>query len=262
VSSRGLDATIVFALYAGEEQGLLGSTHLAERLTREGKTIVAAFTNDIVGNVVAEDGSVDSTSVRVYAADPDSGATRELGRYVWAVGALNLPAFEVRPTWRLDRIGRGGDHSPFVRAGWPGLRFTERLENYKRQHLPTDDLAHVSFGYVAQVARLNAATIVSLAAAPPPPDSVYLRRDAASGGQKWSLTWHGVSGAVGYEVLVRRTTAPTWERVIPVGNATQYTLAFQLDDGWVAVRSVGTSGHSSLARAAGPAPHAPARPTR
>ncbi|HEX7941421.1 MAG TPA: M28 family peptidase, partial [Gemmatimonadaceae bacterium] len=253
---------IVFALYAGEEQGLLGSTHLAERLGREGKTIVAAFTNDIVGNVVAEDGSVDSMSVRVYAADPDSGATRELGRYVWGIGALNLPAFEVRPTWRLDRIGRGGDHSPFVRAGWPGLRFTERLENYKRQHLPTDDLAHVSFGYVAQVARLNAATIVSLASAPPPPDSVYARRESTSGGQAWTITWRGVSGAVGYEVLVRRTTAPTWERVIPVGKATQYTLAFQLDDGWVAVRSVGLSGHSSLARAAGPAPRAPARPTR
>jgi hypothetical protein len=259
---RGLDATIVFALYAGEEQGLLGSTHLAERLTREGKTIVAAFTNDIVGNVVAEDGSTDSTSVRVYAADPDSGATRELGRYVWAVGALNLPAFEVRPTWRLDRIGRGGDHSPFVRAGWPGLRFTERLENYKRQHLPTDDFAHVSFGYVAQVARLNAATIVSLAAAPPPPDSVYARREATSGGQAWMVTWHDVSGASGYELLVRRTTAPTWERVIPVGRDTHYTLDFQLDDGWVAVRSVGPTGHRSLARAAGPAPRAPARPAR
>src|SRR4051812_12005694 len=102
---RGLDATVVFALYAGEEQGLLGSTHLAERLTREGKTVVAAFTNDIVGNVVAEDGSTDSTSVRVYAADPDSGSSRELGRYAWAIGALHLPALEVRPTWRLDRIG-------------------------------------------------------------------------------------------------------------------------------------------------------------
>jgi acetylornithine deacetylase/succinyl-diaminopimelate desuccinylase-like protein len=29
---KGLDATIIFALYAGEEQGLLGSTHLAKRL--------------------------------------------------------------------------------------------------------------------------------------------------------------------------------------------------------------------------------------
>jgi hypothetical protein len=258
---RGLEATVVFALYAGEEQGLLGSAHLAERLGREGKRIVAAMTDDIVGNVVAEDGATDSTSVRVYAADPDSGGSRELGRHAWAVGALYMPAFEVRPTWRLDRIGRAGDHSPFVRAGWPGLRFTERLENYKRQHLPTDDLAHVNFGYVAQVARLNAATVVSLASAPATPDTVLLRRDPGSGGQAWTLAWPAARGATGYEVLVRRTTAPTWERAIAVGNVTRYTLAVQLDDAWAAVRAVGADGHRSLPRTAGPprppAPRAP-----
>ena len=249
---RGLDATVIFALYAGEEQGLLGSTQLAQRLTREGKRVVAGMTDDIVGNVVADDGSTDSTSVRVYAADPDTGSSRELGRHAWAVGALYLPAFEVRPTWRLDRIGRGGDHVPFVRAGWPGLRFTERLENYKRQHLPTDVLAHVNFGYVAQVARLNAATVVSLASAPPPPDTVVMRRESSSGGQAWTLSWTVVPGTASYEVLVRRTTAPTWERVVPVGTATRYVLGAQLDDAWAAVRAVGADGHRSLPRTAGP----------
>ena len=258
---RGLEATVIFALYAGEEQGLLGSTHLAERLGREGKRIVAAMTDDIVGNVVADDGSIDSTSVRVFAAEPDTGGSRELGRHAWAVGALYLPAFEVRPTWRLDRIGRGGDHAPFVRAGWPGLRFTERLENYKRQHLPTDDLAHVNFGYVAQVARLNAVTVVSLASAPATPDTVVHRRAPDSGGQAWILAWQPVPGAASYEVLVRRTTAPTWERVIPVGAATRYTLGVQLDDAWAAVRAVGANGHRSLPRVAGPPPP-PARAPR
>jgi hypothetical protein len=251
---KGLDATIVFALYAGEEQGLLGSTLLADRLKREGKTIVAGMTDDIVGNVLAEDGSTDSTSVRIYAADPDSSGSRELGRYTWGLGALYLPTLDVRPTWRLDRIGRGGDHIPFVQAGWPGLRFTERLENYKRQHLPTDDFAHVNFGYVAQMARLNAATVVSLAAAPGAPDSVIARRDATSGGQAWTLTWKPVRGATGYEVLVRRTTSPTWEQIVTAGAGTRFTLPMQLDDGWAAVRAVGADGHRSLARAAGPPP--------
>lgn len=195
-SPKGLDATVVFALYAGEEQGLLGSGHLAERLEREGKTVVAAMTDDIVGNVVAEAGTTDSTSVRIFAADPDSSGSRELGRYTWALGGVYLPRFEVVPVFRLDRIGRGGDHAPFVRAGWPGLRFTERLENYKRQHLPTDDLAHVNFGYVAQVTRLNAATVVSLASAPATPDSVIAQRESgASGGRAWSLTWPPVAAA-------------------------------------------------------------------
>jgi hypothetical protein len=257
---HGLDATIIFALYAAEEQGLLGSTHLASRLQREGKRVTAGMTDDIIGNVVAEDGTIDSTSVRIYAADPDSSASRELGRYVWGLGSVYLPGFEVRPTFRLDRIGRSGDHRPFVAAGWPGLRFTERLENYKRQHLSTDDLAHVNFGYAAQVARLNAATVVSLAAAPPAIDTVVAgRENSATGGQSWVLTWSPVRGAAGYEVLTRRTTTPTWERVVAVGNVTRHTLAMQLDDGWAAVRAVGANGHRSLARAAAPPPAA-ARP--
>jgi hypothetical protein len=256
---RGLDATIIFALYAAEEQGLLGSGHLARRLKAEGKSVVAAMTDDIVGNVAAENGAVDSVSVRIFTPDPDSSASRELGRYVWGLGALYLPSFEVRPVFRLDRIGRGGDHRPFVEAGWPGLRFTERLENYKRQHLPTDDFSHVNFGYLAQVARLNAVTLLSLASAPAMPDSVVARREnSASGGQGWNLAWRPVTGAAGYEVLVRRTVSPTWEGVIPVGTSTRFTLEYQLDDGWVAVRAVGANGHRSLARTAGPS--LPARP--
>jgi hypothetical protein len=262
---KGLDATVIFVLHAAEEQGLLGATHLAQRLKAEGKQVVAGMTDDIIGNVIAEDGTVDSTSVRVYATDPDSSSSRELGRYVWGLGTLYLPGFEVVPVFRLDRIGRGGDHTPYVQAGWPGLRFTERLENYKRQHLPTDDLEHVNFGYIAQVARLNAVTVVSLASAPALPDTVIARREnAASGGQAWSLRWTPVPGAVRYEVLVRRTTSPSWDRVIPVNGGVTQQLDVQLDDGWAAVRAVGANGHRSLARAAGPAPRpaaaTPARP--
>ena len=251
---HGLDATVIFALHAAEEQGLLGATHLAQRLRAEGKQVVAGMTDDIVGNVVAENGVVDSSSVRIFAQDPDTSGSRELGRYVWGLGALYLPRFEVIPVFRLDRIGRGGDHSPYILAGWPGLRFTERRENYKRQHLPTDDLPHVNFGYVAQVARLNAATVISLASAPASPDTVIASREnAASGGQAWTLRWTPVPGATSYEVLVRRSTSPTWDHAIQVGTARAHQLDFQLDDGWAAVRAVGANGHKSLARVAGPA---------
>jgi hypothetical protein len=244
---RGLDATVIFALYAGEEQGLLGSTHLAERLHARGLRVAAAVTNDIVGNVVADDGRVDSTSVRIFGADPDNGPSRELARYAWASGNLYNPAFAVFPVFRLDRISRGGDHSPFVTQRDPGLRFTERLENYKRQHLPTDGLGDVNFGYVANVARLNAATLGAVAMSPPPPDSVTARRDQPSGGQKWMLTWKPAPGAVAYEVLIRRTTSATHERLIRVTGATSYLLGEQLDDLWASVRSVGSNGHRSLA---------------
>src|SRR3990170_1327331 len=248
---RGLETSIIFVAYAGEEQGLYGSTHFARRLHAGGYRVVAAMTDDIVGNVVADDGRRDSTSVRIFGADPDNGPSRELARYAAAVGVIYNPAFRILPVFRLDRVSRGGDHSPFVGLGDPGLRFTERLENYKRQHLPTDVLAHVNFRYVANVARLNAAVIGSLAAAPAPPVALA-RRDQASGGQKWSITWPAVPGATAYEVLYRHTNSPVYEKIYQVGRVTSFLLPDQLDDGWAGVRSVGTNGHRSITSAVPP----------
>ncbi|GAC1489567.1 MAG: M20/M25/M40 family metallo-hydrolase [Gemmatimonadaceae bacterium] len=248
---RGLETSIIFVAYSGEEEGLYGSTHLSQRLHAAGYNIVAAFTDDIVGNVVADDGKVDSTSVRIFGAEPDNGPSRELARYAWATGVIYNPAFQILPVFRLDRISRGGDHSPFVSLGDPGLRFTERLENYKRQHLPTDDFAHVSFGYVANVARLNASVVGTLANAPAPPVALA-RRDQASGGQKWMITWRPVPGAATYEVLFRHTIAPTYEKIYPARRGAAFLLPDQLDDGWAAVRSVGANGHRSLTSAVPP----------
>ena len=268
---KGLDASIIFVTVAAEEQGLLGARQLAEWLHEHHYTVVAGMTDDIVGNVVAEDGRTDSTTMRIFAADPDNSPSRELGRYVWSLDRVYLPNFEVLPVWRLDRIGRGGDHEPYVALGDAGLRFTERVENYNRQHLPTDDFAHVSFGYVANVARMNAVTVASLASAPATPANARAARQgraapaatgaaapSTSGGQAWTLSWDASAGAVGYELLVRRTTSSTWEQIIPLGNVTRCTLARQLDDEWAGVRAVGASGARSMA-ASMPAPPAPVR---
>jgi hypothetical protein len=248
---HGLESSIIFVAYAGEEEGLYGSTHLAQRLHAAGYKVVSAFTDDIVGNVIAEDGSVDSTTVRIFGAEPDNGSSRELARYAWATGTIYNPSFRILPVFRLDRISRGGDHSPYVSLGDPGLRFTEKLENYKRQHLQTDDFAHVNFGYVANVARLNASVVGSLAAAPAPPLALA-RRDQASGGARWGLSWNAVPGAASYEVLFRRTFSPTYEKVYPVSTGTTFLLPDQLDDGWAAVRSVSANGHRSLSAAVPP----------
>ena len=248
---RGLATSVIFVAYSGEEEGLYGSTHLAQRLHDAGYQVVSAFTDDIVGNVVADDGTVDSTSVRIFGADPDNGPSRELARYAWATGTIYNPEFRILPVFRLDRISRGGDHSPYVSLGDPGLRFTERLENYKRQHLPTDDFAHVNFGYVANVARLNASVVGSLANAPAPP-AALARRDQASGGRKWMVSWREIPGAARYEVLFRRTAAPTYEKIYQAGAATSFLLPDQLDDGWAAVRAIGANGHRSLTSAVPP----------
>ena len=183
---------------AAEEQGLNGSTQLADRLHDEGYKVVAGMTDDIVGNVVAEDGTTDSTSMRIFAADPDNSPSRELGRYVWGLDQTYMPTFDVIPVWRLDRIGRGGDHERYVTLGDAGLRFTERLENYNRQHLPTDDFAHVNFGYVANVARVNAMTVgVARRCAAVTPANARAARQGRAGVDR--------IGRRGHEVEFRRT---------------------------------------------------------
>lgn len=268
---KGLDASIIFVTVAAEEQGLLGARQLAEWLHEHQYAVVAGMTDDIVGNVTAENGETDSTSMRIFAADPDNSPSRELGRFAWSLDHVYMPNFQVLPVWRLDRIGRGGDHEPYVALGDAGLRFTERVENYNRQHLPTDDFAHVNFGYVANVARVNAITVASLASAPATPAHARAARQgraappaaggatpANSGGQAWTLSWDASPGATGYELLVRRTTSPTWEQIIGVGTVTRCTLARQLDDEWAGVRAVGPNGARSMA-ASMPAPPAPVR---
>ncbi len=243
---KGLQATVLFALVGAEEQGLLGSTHLAQRLHDEGYTVVGDMSDDIVGNIRSDDGLVDSTTMRIYSADPDNSPSRELARYAVALGGLYNPDFRILHILRIDRIGRGTDHEPFVALGYPGIRTTERMEALSRQHSPRDVFSEVNFGYAANIARLNAAVIGSLGFAPPSPDSVRARRHPPSG-QSWDLSWEKTPGAASYEILVRSTTSPVWERVIQAGDTTSYELAAQLDDLWAAVRSVGADGHRSLA---------------
>ena len=85
--------------------------------------------------------------------------------------------------FRHDRYLRGGDHFSFNEQGFAAVRFTEFRENYNHQHqnvrtengIEYGDLPKfVDYDYTANVARLNAATLASLASAPAPPANVRL----------------------------------------------------------------------------------------
>ena len=40
----------------------------------------------------------------------------------------------IRLIFDIDRLGRGGDHYPFWKAGLPSVRFTEPLDNHRHEH--------------------------------------------------------------------------------------------------------------------------------
>jgi hypothetical protein len=257
---KGLAATVLFVAVAGEEQGLLGSTGLANALAADSSVqVYAALTSDIAGNVHGQKGGIDSTSIRVFAGEPNDGPSRQLARYIEQVGEPYVKGLDVRVIERLDRIGRGGDHIPFWQNGFAAVRFSESLENYLHQHRPEDKLEFVSFPFVQKLARVNGAATASLALAPAPPDSARMRRVIESGGVDWQLSWRApraADGIAGYEVTIRSTTEPRISKIVAVGNVTTFLLAdTQADDLWIGIRSVGTNGHRSLVRSF----HAPDR---
>jgi hypothetical protein len=70
MATRRPEATIIFAAVAGEEQGLYGSTFLAQQLKAAGVDVQGMFTNDIVGSSTADDGARDAHDVRLFAPRP------------------------------------------------------------------------------------------------------------------------------------------------------------------------------------------------
>ena len=158
--------------------------------------------------------------IRGLGGENDSGS-RQLARYIADVGRAYKNDVGVQPmlVFRLDRYLRGGDHYSFNQQGFAAVRFTEFREDFHHQHqnvrtengIEYGDLTKfVDFDYVAHVARLNAATLASLASAPAPPANVHLLTKDLENDS--TLTWEAAPGglATGYEVLWRETTAPEW----------------------------------------------------
>lgn len=218
MSQFQFEHTLAFIAFTGEEQGLWGSTHFAEAAKERGEVIDAAITNDIVGNIYGGDGSVENNRLRCFSPDPMDSDSRQLARHIRKLASRYVPELAVDLIFRLDRVGRGGDHRPFTEQGYAGIRFTEANENYSRQHTIDDKIDMVSFDYMARVAKVNATTLASLALAPPKPEITRIQRDREN--YETVITWRqpeNVADLSHFKVLARRTTEPDWTEVIPVG---------------------------------------------
>jgi hypothetical protein len=268
LSKLKFPGTIIFLTVAGEEQGLNGSKHFAQMAKQQGWDIEAALNNDIVGGdrsaaqnpgvvrvfsegvpVAADD--KDLKMIRGLGGESDS-ISRQIARYVVEVDRTYNPGIEAMPVFRLDRYLRGGDHYSFNQQGYAAVRFTEFREDFNHQHqnirtengIEYGDLPKfVNFDYVANVARLNAATLASLAAAPAPPGKVRILTKELQNDS--TLTWEASPLAATYEVLWRATTDADWNHRQDVGNTTKATLQQSKDNVIFAVRAVDKQGHRS-----------------
>jgi Zn-dependent M28 family amino/carboxypeptidase len=269
---HAFDATIVFIAFAGEEQGLLGATAWAQMARQQGWNVEAVFNNDIVGSTIAGDGTRENRYVRLFseAFTPldtgsvflqrisqgleNDGGSRTLARYIKEIGERHSSRFGVQLVYRLDRFLRGGDHRPFHERGFRAVRFSEVKENYDHQHQDIrvengkeygDLPKFVDFEYCADVARINAAAIATLARAPAPPSKVEIL--TAQLGYDTVLRWskNTEPDVAGYAVRYRQTSSPLWEKSVFTKD-TSLTLKVSKDEYLFGVQAVDREGNASL----------------
>ncbi len=242
--------TIVFIAFAAEEYGLFGSRLYAEEAAAHHAQIEGMFNNDLIGSDVTGDGRTTNHYVNVYSEEPNDSLSRELARYTEHAAERYQPGFGVNLIFRQDRFGRGGDHSPFNAHGYAAIRVTTASEDFANQHTPTDTFANTAPGYTALVAKANAAAMASLALAPKAPELPAVSPLGRGAGYDAVLHWENAKAeadVVGYEVLMRKTTAPEWEREVFVGNVSSYTMHdVNIDEVVLGVRAVDRDGNESL----------------
>jgi hypothetical protein len=305
MSQYEFDKTIVFVTFAGEEQGLIGSNLLAARSKKENIEIEAVLNNDIIGTEVSGNGRASNNSVSVFTDESMDSVSQQLGRFLRDAAARYMPSFKVENIYMQDRLGRGGDHTPFQLEGYAAVRISTPNEIYANQHRATDLLENMSVPYTAKVAKVNAAAAASLALAPKAP--LVLRAPgqggfgggggargarggtnppaaesaaaanppaagngrggagatggapggrrptpmiARGGGYDAVLQWRPAGSDAdikGYTILVRPTTAITWEQEIYVGKVNTYTFKdVSIDDAKFGVKAIGVDGSESV----------------
>ncbi|MBF9144184.1 M20/M25/M40 family metallo-hydrolase [Hymenobacter properus] len=275
LAGQKFPCTLKFVAVQGEEQGLYGSGHLAERAKKEGWNLVAMLNNDIVGNSHGFDPEInDATQVRVFSegvpanetaeqakirrqlSSENDAPSRQLARFIQRTAQLYGRGHKVALEYRPDRFLRGGDHTPFNQQGFAAVRFTEMNEDFTHQHqdLRTEkgraygDLPEgVDYAYLRRNAGINLATMAALAKAPAAPAKVEVL--TANLTNRTELRWQAPAAGPkpsGYVVLVRETSAPQWQQRYPVAGLTA-DLPISKDNFIFGVASIDAAGHESVA---------------
>src|SRR6185437_10866614 len=273
MSKHSFPATIIFVAVSGEEQGLFGSTYMAEKAKKGNWNIEAVLNNDIMGsNNSNETNIINNTKVRVFSEGiphydteeqlkrimalglENDSKSRELARYVKEVGERYVDHLDVVLIYRTDRFLRGGDHLPYLQNGFTAVRITEMNENYTRQHqdvrmengIEYGDLPiHIDYEYLRKNTAMNLSNLANLAKAPSMPEEVKIEIKKLTNTTTLSWLPPKKGKPKGYYILLRETASPVWQKKI-FTSSTQLTLPYSKDNYFFAVQSVNGDGNESL----------------
>lgn len=270
---REFPYTIIFVAVVGEEQGLYGAKHLADKAKDQNWNVIAMINNDMIGNSLSSGTQLrDNTQVRVFSEtipyleteaeakirkstnrDNDS-PSRQLARYIKSVTNQYVEQLDIKLVYRNDRFLRGGDHTPFSQNGFTAIRFCEMNENFDHQHQTVRKENNIQYGdlpefmdfeYMKKVACSNLATLSNLAWSPKAPKNVGIEVKEVTNFSV--LNWNKPEGKpiYGYNILIRETSSPIWEKSIFVKDI-KAEIPYSKDNYFFAVQSVDELGHSSL----------------
>lgn len=273
LSKSSFPASIIFVAFSGEEQSLLGSKQLSEKIKRENLQLEAVLNNDMIGNPKAgETGEVNTRILRVFSEglpykDLDKKAitirnlgfendseSRQLARYIKEITEQYVKGLEIKLIYRNDRFLRGGDHTSFVVNGFPSVRLTEYYENYNHQHQDIrvennkqyGDLPEfIDFKYLKKNVSANVAVLANLAKSTSQPEKVEM--DVKELTNSTTLHWEKPKSGMpaGYYVLARETDSPVWQKkIFTTGLSVKIPLS--KDNYIFAVQTVSQSGNPGV----------------
>ncbi|MCE7865025.1 MAG: M20/M25/M40 family metallo-hydrolase [Bacteroidetes bacterium CHB5] len=143
--------TIQFVMFMGEEQGLLGSTHMVEEAVKNGsiENIKYMFNIDMGGNPIG---------VNAGGKLSDTTFFKTIGEEIAAIDTLYKNRFS-------NRSGLHSDHQPFMLEGVPILSVIGNLDRsiYRCYHADCDDFSLVNKNHITNTARFGTMILFALA---------------------------------------------------------------------------------------------------
>jgi Peptidase family M28/PDZ domain len=141
--------SIVFAMWDGEEEGLLGSYHWVKDVRRFPYRIGLYINMDMVGRLR-------DNNLEVYGTRTSLGLRQSISR-------ANSDEIGLNFLWDFKE---DSDHYPFGRQGIPAIMLHTGLHD--QYHRPSDDVELINFEGAEKVARLATRILIDAAQAPDP----------------------------------------------------------------------------------------------
>jgi hypothetical protein len=156
----GLKRGVMFALFAGEEQGLFGSQAVADLAARDNWAIDVMVNLDMVGHVDTHPQR--ATNIVVEYDQGNKSTKNDAAAKMFGLQMAQLVADYTSMTVEHTDIW-ASDYMPFEAKGYPCIGLYDGASDEPFYHKTTDTMAQVSIPRLTEVTRLLAAFVATTA---------------------------------------------------------------------------------------------------